>query len=97
MRGIERRLFNNSGKLFLSLMELGEARSSQWRQLTGISHSSFHSARKHLLDLGVVEICNAQDGSDSRERSYRISRLAQKEASKIIDNIQKKVEAEWTS
>ena len=97
MGGIERKLFNNAGKLFLSLVELGEAPSSQWHQLTGISHSSFHSARNHLLDLGVVEICETQGRSGRRTKTYRISRLAQSEVIDVIDNTLKKVGTEWAS
>jgi hypothetical protein len=91
MAGIEERVFNNAGRLFFSLMKLGEARSSQWRRAAGVSSSSFHAARKYLLHLGIVEVCDKVAADDSRERVYRVSPHARREATSLINDLLRKV------
>ena len=65
-------LMANPGRILLILIFAGELRSSAWKELSGLSNSSFHSARRHLIEKNLIVESNVRAG-DSRERSYKIS------------------------
>lgn len=96
----ERRLLSNVGRLFLCLIEMREARSSQWRKAAGLPHSSFHVARSQLLELGLIEICGESGPHDNRERSYRPAPAAliqvEQDLAEFLDRVRANMSAkEW--
>ena len=44
----------NPDRILVVLIFAGELRSSQWKELSGLSNSSFHSARRHLIEKKLI-------------------------------------------
>ena len=65
-------LLANPGRFLVVLIFAGELRSSTWKELSGLSNSSFHSARRHLIQKGLIVEASAS-ASDSRGKSYRLA------------------------
>ena len=76
-------LLANPGRILVVLIFAGELRSSQWKELSGLSNSSFQSARRHLIEKKLIVESNVPAG-DSRERSYQISSTLTKQLHSII-------------
>jgi len=65
-------LLANPGRLLTVLIFAGELRSSAWKESSGLSNSSFHSARRHLIQKGLIVEASAS-ASDSRGKSYKLA------------------------